>query len=36
MLPSMYGRFMREKPSPWLADIRVVRTSVATNPQKMT
>src|ERR671921_2797858 len=34
--PSMKGRFMRVRPSPWLPDSIVVNTTVPTNPQNET
>src|SRR5215218_2465795 len=36
MVPSMKGRFMRVRPSPWLPAIKVVKTTVPTNPQSET
>jgi hypothetical protein len=32
----MKGRFMRVRCIPWVADIAVVRTTVATNPHRRT
>src|SRR5215211_1403747 len=36
MVPSMKGKFMRLRPSPWLPAIKVVRITVPTNPQSET
>src|SRR5215211_7686303 len=36
MVPSIKGKFILLRPSPWLPAIRVVRTTVPTNPQSET
>src|SRR5918998_2645195 len=35
-VPSIKGKFIRLIPSPWLADIKVVRITVPANPQSET
>src|SRR5829696_4752937 len=36
MVPSIKGKFILLRPSPWLPAIRVVRITVPTNPQRET